>query len=210
MRAARKAGVKRVVMTSSFAAIGYSTDPNGHTFTENDWTDENTPVQAYIKSKTIAEKAAWEFIRDQGEGLELTVINPVGIFGPIIGGIFPASYEGVIKAIVDGTVTENPTFTFGVVDVRDVADLHIKAMVLPEAKDQRFLATSDGVVSFYDVAQLIKKERPQKAGRIADLKPIDPTYYIAMSNQKAKDRLDWHPRSKEEAILASLDSEIPV
>lgn len=210
LRAARKAGVKRVVMTSSFAAIGYSTDPNGHTFTENDWTDENAPVQAYIKSKTIAEKAAWDFIRDQGEGLELTVINPVGIFGPVIGGIFPASYEGVIKALVDGTVTESPQFTFGVVDVRDVADIHIKAMVLPEAKDQRFLATSDGVVSFYDVAQLIKKERPHQAGRIADLKPIDPTYYIAMSNQKAKDMLDWHPRSKEEAILASLDSEIPV
>ncbi|WP_138503052.1 SDR family oxidoreductase [Spirosoma lacussanchae] len=209
LKAARKADVKRVVMTSSFAAIGYSIDPSGHTFTENDWTDENAQVQAYIRSKTIAEKAAWNFIRDQGEGLELTVINPVGIFGPIIGGIFPASYEGVIKALVDGTVTESPQFTFGVVDVRDVADIHIKAMVLPEAKGQRFLATSDSVVSFYDVAQLIKKERTQKAGMIAELKPIDSTYYINMSNQKAKDMLDRYPRSKEEAILASLDSEIP-
>ncbi|MBN8826950.1 MULTISPECIES: aldehyde reductase [unclassified Spirosoma] len=208
LKAARKAGVKRVVMTSSFAAIGYSINSKEHIFTENDWTDENAPVQPYIKSKTIAEKAAWDFIKHQGEGLELTVINPVGIFGPIIGGIFPASYEGVIKALVDGTVTESPQFTFGVVDVRDVADIHIKAMVLPEAKGQRFLATSDGVVSFYDVAQLIKQERPQKAGRMAELKPIDPSYYITMSNQKARDLLNWHPRSKEEAILASLDSEI--
>ncbi|WP_461125756.1 SDR family oxidoreductase [Spirosoma aerophilum] len=208
LRAARKAGVKRVVMTSSFAAIGYSIDPQGHTFTEGDWTDENAPVQAYIKSKTIAEKAAWDFIRNQGEGLELTVINPVGIFGPVIGGIYPASYEGVIKALVDGTVTESPQFTFGVVDVRDVADIHIKAMLLPEAKDQRFLATSDGVVSFYDVARLIRKERPQNAGMMAELKPVDPTFYINMSNQKAKDMLNWYPRSKEEAILASLDSEI--
>jgi nucleoside-diphosphate-sugar epimerase len=197
-----------VVMTSSFAAIGYSIDPNEHTFTEDDWTDENAPVQPYIKSKTIAEKAAWDFIRHQGEGLELTVINPVGIFGPIIGGIYPASYEGVIKALIEGTVTDSPQFTFGVVDVRDVADIHIKAMVLPEAKGQRFLATSDGVVSFYDVAQLIKEERPQKAGMIADLTPIAPTYYINMSHRKAKDLLDWHPRSKEEAILASLDSAI--
>ncbi|GAB4018937.1 aldehyde reductase [Spirosoma migulaei] len=208
LKAARKAGVKRVVMTSSFAAIGYSIDPKGHTFTENDWTDENAPVQSYIKSKTIAEKAAWDFITHQGAGLELTVINPVGIFGPVIGGIYPASYAGVIKALVDGTVTDSPQFTFGVVDVRDVADIHIKAMVLPQANGQRFLATSDGVVSFYDVAQLIKKERPQQAGMMADLKPIDPTYFIDMSNQKAKDMLDWHPRSKEEAILASLDSEI--
>ncbi len=208
LRAARKAGVKRVVMTSSFAAIGYSINPRGHIFTENDWTDEHAPVQAYIKSKTIAEKAAWHFISEQGEGLELTVINPVGIFGPVIGGIVPASYEGVVKAIIDGTVTESPQFTFGVVDVRDVADIHIKAMLLSEAKGQRFLAASDGVVSFYDVAQLIQKERPEKGEMIANLKPVDPTYYIDMSNRKAKDLLNWHPRSKEEAILASLDSEI--
>ncbi|GAB3792517.1 aldehyde reductase [Spirosoma humi] len=207
LKAAQKAGVKRVVLTSSFAAIGYSTDPNGHIFTESDWTDENAPVQPYIKSKTIAEKAAWEFIAQQGAGLELAVINPVGIFGPVIGWIYPASYEGVIKALVDGTVTESPQFTFGVVDVRDVADIHIRAMVHPEAKGQRFLATSDGVVSFYDVAQLIKKERPEKAGKMAEINPIDPTYYIQMSNQKSRDILDWHPRSKEEAILASLDSE---
>jgi dihydroflavonol-4-reductase len=206
LKAARNARVKRVVLTSSFAAIGYSNGLKGHIFTEEDWTDENAPLQPYIKSKTVAEKAAWDFIKNEGGDLELTVINPVGIFGPIIGDIYPASFEGVVKALIDGTVTESPAFTFGVVDVRDVADLHIKAMLHPEANGQRFLATSAGVVSFYDVAQLIKKERPEKAAKINDMKPTAKEFYIEMSNRKAREILDWHPKSKEEAILASVDS----
>ncbi|WP_311948723.1 SDR family oxidoreductase [Mucilaginibacter terrae] len=208
LKVAKLSGVKRVVLTSSFAAIGYGADRKGHTFTEEDWTDENASVAPYIKSKTIAEKAAWEFIRKEGGDMELSVINPVGIFGPVIGDIYPASYEGVIKAILEGTVTESPAFTFGIVDVRDVAGIHIKAMLHPEARGQRFLATSDGAVSFYDVAQLIKTERPQKADRIAEMKPTQPEMYTQMSNRKAVDILGWQPRSKEEAILASVDSTV--
>jgi nucleoside-diphosphate-sugar epimerase len=154
----------------------------------------------------VAEKAAWNFIKNEGGGLEMTVINPVGIFGPVIGDISPASYKLAIKLIVDGTVTESPAFTFGVVDVRDVADIHIKAMLHPEAKGQRFIATSDGVVSFYDIAQLIKKERPERAGKVADMKPVAREFYLDISNQKAREILEWYPVSKEEAILASLDS----
>ena len=208
LKAAQKAGVKRVVLTSSFAAIGYSIDPKDHIFTEEDWTDENAPLRPYIKSKTVAEKAAWDFLKNHGGDLELTVVNPVGIFGPIIGDIVPASFEGVIQALIEGTVTESPAFTFGVVDVRDVADIHIKAMLHPDANGQRFLATSDGVVSFYDVAQLVKKERPEKAAKIAELKPTAKEFYIEMSNKKAKEILDWHPKSKEEAVLASIDSQV--
>jgi len=208
LKAARKAGVKRVVLTSSFAAIGYSINPKDHIFTEEDWTDENAPLQPYIKSKTVAEKAAWDFLKNHGGDLELTVVNPVGIFGPVIGDIVPASFEGVIKGLIEGTVTESPAFTFGVVDVRDVADIHIKAMLHPEANGQRFLATSEGVVSFYDIAQLIKKERPEKAAKIAELKPTATEFYIEMSNKKAREILDWHPKSKEEAILASVDSRV--
>ncbi|MCS4168493.1 aldehyde reductase [Sphingobacterium sp. BIGb0116] len=148
LRAANKAGVKRVVLTSSFAAIGYSIEPKNHVFTELDWTDENVPIQAYIKSKTIAEKAAWEFMKNETTAMELTVINPVGIFGPILGGISSASLDTVIKGIIDGLITENAPFTFGVVDVRDVADIHIKAMLHPQAAGQRFLATSEGAMSF--------------------------------------------------------------
>ncbi|RIV18629.1 aldehyde reductase [Fibrisoma montanum] len=206
LKATRQAGVKRVVLTSSFAAIGYGADRKGHTFDENDWTDKNANIPAYIKSKTVAEEAAWDFIKDEGEGMELTVINPVGIFGPIIGGIYPASFEGVIQAILDGTIKESPDFTFGVVDVRDVADIHIKAMRLPQAAGQRFLATSEGTVSFYDVAELIKKQRPESAALVADLQPPASEGYLKISNKKAVETLNWHPRSKEEAILASVDT----
>jgi nucleoside-diphosphate-sugar epimerase len=206
LKAAKNAGAKRVVLTSSFAAIGYGTERKGHIFDEKDWTDKNAAIPAYIKSKTVAEEAAWEFIRNQGEGMELVVINPVGIFGPIIGGIYPASFEGVIQAILEGNIKESPPFTFGVVDVRDVADIHIKAMLLPEAAGQRFLATSQGAMSFYDVAELIKKETPESASLIADLQPTAAEAYTQMSNKKAVKTLNWHPRSREEAILTSVDS----
>ncbi|REA63176.1 aldehyde reductase [Dyadobacter luteus] len=207
LRAAREASVKRVVLTSSFAAVGYSRSIQNHVFTEEDWTDTSAPIAAYIKSKTVAEKAAWNFIAEEGGVLELTVINPVGIFGPFTAGNFSASVEVVIQGILSGTVSESPDFTMGVVDVRDVADLHIIAMKHPDANNQRFIATSDGsAMSFYDVAQLMKTERPHLAQHVAITNATAPQYYVSISNRKAKEILGWTVRSKEEAILASIDS----
>jgi nucleoside-diphosphate-sugar epimerase len=206
LKASRDAGVKRVVLTSSFAAVGYSIDVKDHVFTEEDWTDTNKELPAYIKSKTIAEKSAWEFIEKEGNGLELTVINPVGIFGPAIGGITSASLDIAVSGILNGTMNQTPPFTMGVVDVRDVADIHIKAMLQPNASGERFIATSDGVMSFYDVAELFKKERPQYTSNIQNLEPIGKELYKEMSNKKAKTILNWNPRNREEALLASADS----
>jgi len=87
-----------------------------------------------------------------------------------------------------------------------VADIHLLAMENPAAKGQRFLATADGTVSFYDVAQIIKRERSQYAAGIADMNKTDQALYTESRNRKAKTRLGWQPRSKEEAILASVDS----
>lgn len=206
LKAARKALVKRVVLTSSFAAIGYSIDNKNHVFTEQDWTDVNVPLPAYIKSKTLAEKAAWDFIAQEGSGLELTVINPVGIFGPALGGITSASLDIAIIGILNGSTAESGNFTMGVVDVRDVADIHIRAMESPAAAGERFLANADGVMSFYDVAELIKSARPSLSADIALMQPTPAVFYKQMSNQKARILLDWKPGSKEEAILASVDS----
>lgn len=206
LKASSKAGVKRVVLTSSFAAIGYSIDPKNHVFTELDWTDENAPIQPYIKSKTIAEKAGWEFIKNDTSAMELTVINPVGIFGPTLGGISSASLDSVVKGIVEGTIRENAPFTFGVVDVRDVANIHIKAMLHHDAAGERFLATSAGAMSFYDVAELVRQKHPHFSGNIAVLQPTPADQYTVMSNKKAIETLDWQPRPREEAILASVDS----
>lgn len=206
LKASRDAGVKRVVLTSSFAAVGYSKNIADHIFTEEDWTDANTELPAYIKSKTIAEKSTWEFIEKEGNGLELTVINPVGIFGPVIGEITSASLDIAVSGILNGTMKQTPPFTMGVVDVRDVADIHIKAMLHPNAAGERFIATSDDVMSFYDVAVLFKKERPQYVSNIQNLEPIGKEFYKEMSNKKAKTILDWTPKSREEALLASADS----
>jgi nucleoside-diphosphate-sugar epimerase len=205
LKAARDAGVKRVVLTSSFAAIGYSQDPKDHTFTEKDWTDPELTDRAYIKSKTIAEKAAWEWISSEGKDIELSVINPVGVFGPALGKDYSTSI-GLVKGILDGQIKETLPFTFGVVDVRDVAGVHLLAMTHPAAAGERFLATATGTMSLYDVADLIRKERPEYSAHIAGLKPLDQSFYIAMSNEKAQRILNWHPRTKEEAILASADS----
>ena len=205
LKAARDAGVNRVVLTSSFAAIGYSIDPKNHVFTEKDWTDPEIVPAAYIKSKTIAEKAAWDFVEKQGGSMELAVINPVGIFGPALGKNYSTSIE-LVKHLLDGNIKETPAFTFGVVDVRDVAEIHVSAMTNPSAAGERFLATAAGVMSLYDVAQLIRTDRSERANNMADLKPLDVSAYISLSNEKAHVILDWNPRSKEEAILASVDS----
>lgn len=206
LRAAKAAGVKRVVLTSSFAAVGYSIDPKDHIFTEADWTDAQVPLPAYIKSKTVAEKAAWDFINEEGGEMELTVINPVGIFGPSIGGISSASLDVAVAGILNGTIHQSPDFTMGVVDVRDVAAIHITAMEHPRAGGERFIACADGIMSFYDIAELFKRERPSYAAQIADMRPTPQEFYITMSNQKARTVLGWQPRSKEEALLASADS----
>jgi len=206
LKASRDAGVKRVVLTSSFAAVGYSKNLADHVFTEEDWTDVNAELPAYIKSKTVAEKSAWEFIEKEGNGLELSVVNPVGIFGPAIGGITSASLDIAVSGILNGTMHQTPPFTMGVVDVRDVADIHIKAMLDPKAAGERFIATSEGVMSFYDVAELFKKERPQYASNIQNLERIGKEFYKEISNEKAKTILNWSPRSREEALLASADS----
>jgi len=206
LKAARKAGVKRVVLTSSFAAIGYGINPEDHIFTEEDWTDANAPIPPYIKSKTVAEKAAWNFMEHEGGDMELTVINPVGIFGPAIGGISSASLDIAVSGILNGSAKESPNFTMGVVDVRDVAEIHITAMAHPDAGGERFIAASDGVMSFYDVAELFKKERPELAKQIADMQPTAKEFYIEIANQKAKTVLGWQPINKEAALLASVDS----
>lgn len=201
LKAASQMGVARVVLTSSFAAIGYSIDPKGHVFTEADWTDPEQTKDAYIKSKTLAERAAWDFVKDQD--LELTVINPVGIFGPALTRDSSASLS-FVDLILTGQITESLPFSFGVVDVRDVAELHVKAMTLPQAKGERFLATADGVMNVYTIAQLIRERKPKLATQVSKLKPVD--LLLQLSNEKAKTVLHWNPRSKEDAILASVES----
>jgi len=225
LRAARDAGVKRVVVTSSFAAIGYGRAEREKPFDETDWTDANSEgLQAYHKSKTLAERAAWDFISREGKGLELSVVNPVAVFGPALGPDYSASIL-MVQRLMDGALPGCPQLYFGVVDVRDVADLHVRAMLHPAAKGERFLAVAGDFIAMVGVAKVLKRhmgaaakrvptrELPNWVVRLAALR--DPAVKVISpelgkkkngSNQKARTLLGWTPRSNEEAVVATAES----
>jgi nucleoside-diphosphate-sugar epimerase len=225
LRAARDARVERVVLTSSFVAIGYGQKPRTAPFDERDWTDLDGPgITAYGKSKTIAEHAAWDFIASEGNGLELSVINPVGIFGPALGPDYATSVE-IVQRFLDGAVPICPRISFGSVDVRDVADLHLRAMTSPAAKGERFLAVAGDVIKLIDVAMILKKRLGPIARRVPtrempdwlvrlmarfmpDLRLIAPELGNVrnLTNAKAKRILNWTPRSNEDCIVATAES----
>ena len=157
LRAARDTGVKRVVLTSSFAAIGYGHPLQQAPFDETTWTDINSKeATPYVKSKTIAERAAWDFLAREGGALELSVINPVGVFGPVLSADFAASII-LVQRMVNGTMPFCPRLYFGVVDVRDVAELHIRAMTHPAARGERFLAVAGETLSVLAMAQILRR-----------------------------------------------------
>jgi nucleoside-diphosphate-sugar epimerase len=225
LRAARDAGVKRVVLTSSFAAIGYGQAPRQAPFDETDWTDPTkSDVLPYIKSKTLAERAAWDFITREGGALELSVVNPVAVFGPVFGPDYSGSIA-LVQRLMDGAVPGCPKLYFGVVDVRDVADLHIRAMTHPRAKGERFLAISGDCMSMRDIALVLRKrmgaaarrvptlQLPNWAVRLASLR--DPAIKQILpelgkikhaSGEKARTMLGWSPRSREETIVSTAES----
>jgi len=169
LRASRDAGVKRVVLTSSFAAIGYGHKQRETPFDETSWTDPGgDDVQAYAKSKTLAERAAWDFVANEGGGLELSVVHPVGVFGPVLGPDYSISIL-LVQRLMDGAMPGCPRLYFGVVDVRDVADLHIKAMTHPAARGERFLAVAGDFMSIKDIARVLKARMGGSAKRVPTL-----------------------------------------
>ena len=201
LRAARDAGARRVVLTSSFAAVGYTPKP-GAEFTEADWTDPQTPGLApYPRSKAIAERAAWDLLRDGST--ELVVVNPTGIFGPTLTADLRSSTQ-LIKMMLDGTVTVAPRARFGVVDVRDVADLHVRAMAAPDAAGNRYLAVANGpTVSFLEIARMLHRRlgvvTPSEEAPGPELpRPI-------IHNDRAR-ALGWQPRDVETTIVETAES----
>lgn len=225
LRAARDAGAKRVVVTSSFAAVGYGHGQRETPYTEKDWTDPDGPaVQPYMKSKTLAERAAWDFIAREGGTLELAVVNPVGIFGPALNSDLSTSIW-LVKSMLEGAMPGMPRLYLGAVDVRDVADLQLRAMTDPKAKGERFLAVAGDAMSFHEMAMLLRAHLGTAAARVPKrqlpdwlmrvLALVNPLAREAVprlgikanaSNEKARTVLSWAPRSNEEAVLASAQS----
>lgn len=225
LKSAHAAKVKRVVVTSSFAAIGYGHGNEDRIFDENDWTDVNAPdASPYFKSKTLAERAAWDYIAGEGKGMELATVNPVAIFGPTLGTDFGTSI-GIIKMLLNGEMPALPRIHFGVVDVRDVAELHLLAMTDPKANGQRFLATAGTGLYISQIAKILRDEFGEKAYKVP--KTIVPDFMVkimALFIQSARDgiphlgkdrkgtsdkaikTLNWQPKSEAEAIIATAKS----
>jgi nucleoside-diphosphate-sugar epimerase len=225
LRAARDAGVKRVVLTSSFAAIGYGHPPQSAPFDETSWTNPSAAgVQPYVQSKALAERAAWDFVAEQGGQLELAVDNPVGVFGPVLGPDYSTSIL-LVQKLLDGAMPGCPKMQFGIVDVRDVADLHLRAMTDPAAKGERFLAVAGDFMSMVDIARVLRERLGTAAKRVPQrqlpnwlvrvVSLFDPAVKQILpelgktknaTNAKAKRVLGWQPRSNDDAIAATGES----
>ncbi len=207
LRAARDAGARRVVLTSSFAAVGYSPKPDAE-YTEADWTDPDMPgLPAYPRSKTVAERAAWDFIEREGGETELVVVNPTFILGPTLTTQARSSLQ-LTKAMLDGTMSVVRRQRFGVADVRDVADLHIRAMATPDAAGKRFLALADGpTISFLEMAQILR----ERLGPLAERAPTEEAPgpeppRLVIHNDRAREELGWRPRPAETTIVETAES----
>jgi dihydroflavonol-4-reductase len=225
LRAARDAGVRRVVYTSSCGAVYYGHPPQPEPFDEASWTNATSrEMSAYVRSKALAERAAWDFVTSEGGDLELATVNPTGIFGP---GLDPGhlSSLSLVKRLLDGRPPACPDLWFGVVDVRDVADLHVRAMTDPVAAGERFIASGGPPVSMHDIARVLKdglgadarrvptRRLPDWVVRVAgrfddevhDLVPLLGQRRSATS-AKAQRLLGWSARAWEETVTASAES----
>lgn len=225
LRAARDAGVQRVVLTASTACIAYGHGSRDTPFTEADWTDENNraDTSAYERSKTIAERAARDWVAREGGNLELVTIHPGAVLGPVLGKDFSPSLE-IVKKLLEGALPGLPRFGWPLVDVRDVADLHLRAMTAAGIAGERFLCAGP----FYwmsDVAAVLRDRLPEHAKKVPTM--ILPNWLLRVAawfdpvvrgrlfelgkhrpvaSDKARDRLGWTPRPNPDSIVDTARS----
>jgi len=227
MRAAHRAGVERVVVTSSLAAVLYGQDRD-RIFTENDWSNVDDPrIGAYEKSKTIAERAAWDFMASLGTDAEMSLatINPGLVMGPVLSSDWGTSGE-IVKKIIDRDFPAIPDINYACVDVRDVASAHIAAMTVPDAADARFLC-ANGNHSMRSIARILKEHLEPQGYRIptGNLPSVmlrlvalwDKTARLALNDlgveqnvdtSRIRSALNWEPRDLREMVTSMADSMI--
>jgi nucleoside-diphosphate-sugar epimerase len=224
--AAIRAGVKRVVQTSSVAATSKGSGGGDWIADEATWTDlGNRKVGAYARSKTLAERTAWELV--EGTGTSLATVNPALVLGPVLSSDFSDSVQ-VVERLLTGRMPGVPRFGFNVVDVRDVADLHLRAMTAPEAAGQRFIAAGH-YAWMADMAEILRKRLPGAAAKVPTRKVPDVAVRFASlfdrdltfvtpnlgrrhdySSAKAQDLLGWRPRPLEDTLVDCANSLIEV
>lgn len=219
VRAALDAGVKRVVLTSSVAAATPRGGGRASLTDETIWTDlEDPEVSAYSRSKTVAERAAWDLVGASGGATTLATVNPSVVLGPVLSRDYSASVQ-LVERLLSGKVPGLPRLGFCIVDVRDVADLHIAAMTAPQAAGERFIAAGD-FAWMVDLAALLRTRLGAAAGKVPTRKVPDFVLRLAalfdkslasvaprlgqrraFSSAKAQKVLGWRPRPLEEAVM---------
>ena len=224
LRAAKAAGVRRFVMTSSVAAVSYGRGRGVHHFTEADWTDPTRPgITPYIQSKTIAERAARDWVAREGAGLEYCSICPSVVLGPVWSRDYSASVT-VVKKLLDGSLGACPDIGFGIVDVRDVADLHVRALTASGMAGERFIA-SGRFMKLREIADVLREQLGPQASRVTTrnlpdwlvrvMAPFNPMAKAVVGelgsvrNQDAshaKAVLGWATRSEQQSIVDTARS----
>ena len=227
LKAAKKAGIKKVVLTSSTVAM--AGDKKKNRLTQDSWTNpESDKITAYMKSKTLAEKAAWDFYKNQGTDnkMELTVVNPGPIYGPTLTGNLSGASMSMIKDIITGKVPMLPNAHYVMSDVRDIAKIHVAAMENNESNGKRFIVTSEKPYSFVGVAALLKengfeKASPKKAPGLmvkfmslfnSEMKGMLPFLDAEVSADisTTKQVFNWEPIPFEKTILETAKSIQPL
>jgi dihydroflavonol-4-reductase len=223
LRASLDAGVKRVVVTSSVAAIRLSDGAAARPLDETDWTDPDSPgLTPYVRSKTIAERAAWDLVRGRGEEDRLSVVNPGAIIGPVLNDDLSYSLQAV-QRLLEG-MPGMPRLGFSLVDVRDVADLELKAMTAPEAGGERFIASTQ-FLWMAEIGEVLRERLGEAASKVPTrtipnllvraMALFDPGIRSVvgqlgkrseLSSEKARDSLGWAPRPIEDTIAETGES----
>jgi len=225
MRAAAAANVERVVQTSSSAAVAYGLDdPNNHVFTEEDWSNPDHPDNSsYTRSKTIAERAAWDALPTLARPLEWVAINPAMVQGPVLARDFSASVQLIAK-MLRGEMPGLPRLIGAFVDVRDIADLHLRAMIEPQAAGQRYIGAGE-VLSVAKIAEILKSDVRELSARVPTRELPDWLLRLVsvfdkevgslnfelgkvrrLSSTKAMTELGWKSRPAAETIIATARS----
>jgi nucleoside-diphosphate-sugar epimerase len=224
LRFAKDAGIKRFVQTSSIAAIGYGMDRGERTFTESDWTNPDHPDSyPYVKSKYHAERAARDWVATHGGDMEFVSVNPGMVLGPVHDADFSASVE-LVQQLLDGSMPMASDLGFPIVDVRDVADLHVKCLTTTGLKNERFLAAGPFMKAL-EIARLLRSALGDKA-RKAPTRPM-PDWLVALlglfnaevrgikselgkvrraDSSHAADVLGWTMRPVEETLVDTANS----
>lgn len=216
LRAGKKAGVKRVVLTSSIVAMMGSRKTG--IFTNKDWTDPNDPgINTYTKSKTLAEKAAWKFMEEEGGSMELVTVNPGAVLGPALGSNITGQTMDMFRQMLVGKMPMVPNMAFPMVDVRDVAIVEVKAMLSPEAAGKRMLTALAKPESFMEIAKLLKangykyvgtRKAPSFLLKFMALFSREAKGMVAMidtnvgsDNTATRELLEWDPISVQDSVL---------